>query len=190
MRGASAVPNSPGRRWMGRPWVVAAVLAASVGLTLTGCATTQTAQTPPGATTQALPAASGVFTARTVNGAQVAVPGSKPTVLFFFSVECGSCGPESTVLAQVQHSAPHGANYVVVDVAPSETTAVITSFLAQNNASSMAFATDTNAQLISAYHVQDLSTAVVLNASGTVVFRAVDPSAGQIRDALTKAGTR
>ena len=54
----------------------------------------------------------------------------------------------------------------------------------------MAFATDTNARLISAYHVQDLSTAVVLNASGTVVFRAVDPSAGQIRDALTKAGTR
>ena len=94
------------------------------------------------------------------------------------------------MLAGVQRNAPQGANYVAVDVAPSETSADITSFLAQNNASSMAYATDTNAQLISAYQVNQLSTAVVLNASGTVVFRAVDPSAGQIRDALTTAGAR
>lgn len=77
------MPNSPGRRRVGRPWVVGAALAVSVGLTLAGCATTQTAPTAPGTTTSAVPAASGAFTERTVNGAQVTIPGSKPTVLFF-----------------------------------------------------------------------------------------------------------
>jgi len=54
----------------------------------------------------------------------------------------------------------------------------------------LAFATDTNAQLITAYQVQRISTVVVLDASGTVVFRGVDSSAAQIHEALTKAGTR
>ncbi len=190
MRGVSCAPHSPGRRRMGRPWVIGAALAVGVGITLAGCATTQTAQTTPGTTTPAVPAASGAFTARTTDGTQVSIPGSKPTVLFFFSVECGSCGPESTVLAKVQQGSPQGANYAVVDVAPAETASDITSFLARNHASALAYTSDTNARLIGAYQVQDLSSVLVLDASGTVVFRAVDPGAGQIRDALAKAGAR
>ncbi|WP_407792076.1 MULTISPECIES: peroxiredoxin family protein [Actinomycetes] len=162
---------------------------AAVGLGLTGCTASTAQSAPVSSAGAAAPAASGAFTAHTVTGGQVVVPGSKPTVLFFFSVGCGSCGPESAALAGVQNAAPQAANYVAVDVAPSETVADITAFLAQNHASSLAYASDSNAQLISAYQVQDLSSVVVINRAGTVVFRGVEPSAGQIRDAVTKAGS-
>jgi hypothetical protein len=39
-------------------------------------------------------ATAGAFTARTLQGGQVAVPGSRPSVLFF-SVGCGACGPST-----------------------------------------------------------------------------------------------
>ncbi len=179
------------RRRLSRSWLGVAAVVAVVGLGLTGCAAT-TAQSAPVAPQSAgtgAPAASGAFTAHTVTGGQVVVPGSKPTVLFFFSVGCGSCGPGSAALAEAQNAAPQAANYVAVDVAPSETVADITAFLAQNHASSLAYASDSNAQLISAYQVQDLSSVVVINRAGTVVFRGVEPDAGQIRSAVTKAGS-
>lgn len=174
---------------MRRPWVIGAAVLVSVGLSLSGCATTQG---PSQDTASGAPAAvaAGAFTAQTAAGWQVSVPGSKPSVLFFFSIECGSCGPFTTMLAEVQQSASEAANYVVVDVAPYETAPEVEAFLAQNQASSLAYAIDTNTRLISAYQVNQLSTAVVLDASGTEVFRGVEPSVAQIRDALTKAGAQ
>lgn len=169
-------------------WLAGAAVVVAVGVGVTGCATTQT---PQGSYQSAAPAATAeAFTAQTAAGAQVSVPGSKPSVLFFFSVECGACGPFTKLLAEVQLSAPDAANYVAVDVASYETAPDVEAFLAQNQASSLAYAIDTNTRLISAYQVNQLSTAVVLDASGTEVFRGVEPSVAQIRDALTKAGAR
>lgn len=167
-------------------WLAGAALVVAVGVGVTGCATTEIPQgssqgAAAGATAEA-------FTAQTAAGARVSVPGSKPSVLFFFSIECGACGPFTKVLAEVQQSAPEAANYVAVDVASYETAPDVEAFLAQNQASSLAYAIDTNTRLISAYQVNQLSTVVVLDASGTEVFRGVEPSVEQIRDALTEAG--
>ena len=171
-----------------KSWLAGAALVVAVGVGVTGCATTETPQSSSqgaasGATAEA-------FTAQTAAGAQVSVPGSKPSVLFFFSIECGACGPFTTALAEIQQSAPEAANYVAVDVASYETAPEVEAFLAQNQASSLAYAIDTNTRLISAYQVNQLSTAVVLDASGTEVFRGVEPSVAQIRDALTEAGAQ
>lgn len=161
---------------------VAALIGAS--LTLAGCAT---ATTSPGASAGTT-VSGGAFTASTAAGASVQVPSSKPTVMLFFSVECGSCGPETALLAELQSKAPDSANFVVVDVATAETTANVIAFLADNNASAIAYASDTNASLIAAYQVTQLSTVVVVNPAGAVVFRGVDPSASQVRDAIATAG--
>ncbi|MBN7324402.1 TlpA family protein disulfide reductase [Mycobacterium sp. 4D054] len=131
-------------------------------------------------------AAAGAFTARTLQGVQVAVPGSRPSVLFFFSVGCGGCGPATHTLAQVQQAVGTKANFVAVDIGPGETEQDITDFLTANQATSLAYASDSNATLISAYQVTQLSTAVVLDASGKPVFRAVEPTADQIRAELAK----
>lgn len=61
-------------------------------------------------------------------------------------------------------------------------------FLHENEASSLAFASDLNARLITAYQINQVSTVVVLDAAGRDVFRAVEPSAGQLRTALAAAG--
>ena len=170
-------------------------LAVAVGVGVAGCAGTPAANGPAaGATSSTVApgssAAAARFTATTAQGGTVHVPSAKPTVLFFFSVECGSCGPESGVLAGAQKEDPNAANFVVVDVAPTETAATITSFLAQNHAATMAYTIDTNAHLIGAYNIQDLSTAVVLDSAGNVVYTGVDPGASVIRAALVKATTR
>jgi len=127
------------------------------------------------------------FTATTLTGDQVAVPGSKPSVVFFFSATCGTCGPGARALAEAQASTPD-VNYVAVDVDPGESVAVVREFLTANDASTLAYARDTDAALTRAYRLTQLSTAVVLDASGTEVYRGVDLTPTQIRDALTKAG--
>ncbi|WP_205677030.1 MULTISPECIES: thioredoxin-like domain-containing protein [unclassified Arthrobacter] len=134
------------------------------------------------------PAAAAGFTAATSQGEQVPVPGSKPSVLFFFSIECGACGPGTRMLAEVQRSSPAAVNYVAVDIAPYETADEIKEFLAGNGASSLAFASDTDTRLITAYGINQVSTAVVLDAAGTEVFRAVEPDAAELRTALAAAG--
>ncbi|MGD9430699.1 TlpA family protein disulfide reductase [Arthrobacter russicus] len=103
-------------------------------------------------------------------------------------MECGACGPGTRVLAEVQNSSPAAANYVAVDIAPYETAEEIKEFLAANNASALAFASDSDTRLITAYQINQLSTAVVLDAAGREVFRAVEPGAEQLREALATAG--
>ena len=62
--------------------------------------------------------------------------------------------------------------------APSyETADEIREFLAGNGASSLVFASDTDTRLITAYRINQVSTAVILDAAGTEVFRAVEPGA-------------
>lgn len=124
------------------------------------------------------------LTAHTLDGGQVTVPGNRPSVLFFFSVECGGCGPSAQALAQARQAVGDKANFVAVDVAGNETEADVTGFLNTYKATTLAYAIDTTAQWIRTYKVNQLSTAVVLNSGGTETFRAVEPSAEQIRAEL------
>lgn len=146
--------------------------------------------TPQGSDTGAAAAApaGGAFTARTAQGEQVPVPGPRPSVLFFFNIECGACGPATKMLAELQRSSPADANYIAVDIAPYETARQIEDFLALNQASSLAYASDLNTQLITAYQINQVSTVVVLDDGGKEVFRAVEPSAEQLQAALATAG--
>lgn len=188
----------PSRSTSSRPWRRWA-LAAGVGVAVIALlAVAYTAFSPaspprPGAATSSTAGAGGDsasgFAATTLSGQQLTVPGGKPSVLFFFSVDCGSCGPGAQALAQAQEANP-GANYVAVDVDPGETSADVREFLTANQAGGLAYALDTDASLTRAYQLTQLSTAVVLDATGTIVYRGVDPTPDQIRTALTTAGAR
>lgn len=79
--------------------------------------------------------------------------------------------------------------YIAVDIAPNETAEEIEEFLALNQASSLAYASGLNTQLITAYQINQVSTFVVLDAAGREVFRAVEPGAEQLRAALATAGS-
>lgn len=150
-----------------------------------------TAASPAAQAGAAAPAkAAGAFTARTLDGAGVDVPGSRPSALFFYSVECGACGPGAQSLAEAQKAVGAKANFVAVNVNPGDTDGDINGFLRDNQAKQLALIRDTNARLLQAYQVTQLSTAVILNASGQVVYRGVDPTAAQIQSELAKVGAR
>ena len=163
------------------------VMVAAVTVVISTVQGTEASSNPSSSGTS-MSAVGGEFTAQTTDGEQIPVPGTKPSVLFFFSIECGVCGPATKMLAEVQRSAPDAANFVKVDVANYETAPEIESFLAEYEASSLAYTIDTDARLITAYEVSQLSTAVVLDASGRIVFSAVEPNEAQIRVALLEAG--
>jgi thiol-disulfide isomerase/thioredoxin len=124
--------------------------------------------------------------ARSLDGGQIVVPGNRPSVLLFFSVECGGCGPSAQALAQAQQATGNRANFVAVDVAGYETEAAVTRFLTSYHATTLAYALDTHSTWARTYQVNQLSTAIILNSQGKEVFRAVEPSAEQIRAALAK----
>lgn len=170
--------------------LIGLVVLVIVGVTMAVIATVQGAESSsnPASSRTSASAVSGEFTAQTTDGEQIPVPGTKPSVLFFFSIECGVCGPATKMLAQMQRSAPEAANYVVVDVANYETALEVESFLAEYEAASLGYTIDTDARLITAYQVSQLSTVVVLDASGGILFSGVEPSEAQIRVALLQAG--
>ncbi|WP_219418498.1 TlpA family protein disulfide reductase [Pseudonocardia nigra] len=182
--GRSPSPRRSRRRWPLLAGIGVAVIAVlAVAYTALSPAPTPT----PGA---AASSSTGVaFTATTLSGQQVNVPGGKPSVVFFFSVNCGTCGPGAQALAQAQQSAPD-ANYVAVDVAPDETATDVAEFLTTNQATGLAYTLDTGGALTSSYQLTQLSTAVVLDAQGNTVYRGVDPTPDQIQAALATAGAR
>lgn len=166
--------------------VIAAVLAVGAVLYSAFSASNQSTSSAPAGAKPADAAAPAALTARTLDGKDVTVPGNRPSVLFFFSVECGGCGPSAQALAQAQKAVEDKANFVAVDVAGYETEADVKGFLATNRATTMAYAIDTSSQWIRTYGVNQLSTAVVLNSAGKEVFRAVEPSTEQITAELAK----
>ena len=158
-------PGPDGRSRRRRLGVVGAVVVTLLMLAVAYTAFSSQPSPAPGAEYSVAGSASTAataFTASTLSGDQVAVPGGKPSVVFFFSATCGSCG----ALAEAQASTPD-ANYVAVDIDPNESVDVVREFLTANDASTLAYARDTDAALTRAYELTQLSTAVVLDASGT-----------------------
>ncbi|MBW0113547.1 TlpA family protein disulfide reductase, partial [Pseudonocardia sp. KRD-182] len=164
-------------------------LLAGIGLAVIAVlAVAYTALSPAPAPTAA--SSTGVaFTATTLSGQQVDVPGGKPSVVYFFTVNCGTCGPDAQALAQLQQTTP-GANFAAVDLDPNETVEDIRGFLDTNQATDLAYAIDTDSRLLSGYQITQIGVAVVLDATGTEVFRGYKPTTEQIQTALTEAGAR
>jgi len=126
------------------------------------------------------------FTARTIAGSSITLPGERPSVLLFFSVECGGCGPTANALAQARAQDPKAADFGVIDVAAYETSKDIEGFLKDYDATALAYASDPDGTLTARYGVTQLSTVVIVDPDGKVVFRGVEPNAEKIRAELDK----
>lgn len=167
-----------------RSALVNAAMGAMLAVTLTGCPLSKDQQ--PTSAAQDGSGTSTGFTARAASGDPITVPGGRPSVVLFFSVECGACGPTAKALAQVQADDPKAANFLVVDVTSYETEADIKNFLADNDASTLGRTNDPDGRLVRTYGVPSTSTVVILDASNKVVFRAYEPSVDKIRSELAK----
>jgi len=173
--------GTPTRRASSRRAAALTVISVLILLSACGGLTKHTAS-PAGAGSTA----TARFTARTVSGGSATLPGTRASVLLFFSVECGGCGPTAQTLAQAQAQDPKTADFAVVDVAGHETAKDIQGFLEDHHASALAYASDPDGTLVARYGVTQLSTVVIVDPGGKVVFRAVEPNAATIRAELNK----
>ncbi|MCA0329875.1 MAG: redoxin domain-containing protein [Actinobacteria bacterium] len=131
-------------------------------------------------------ATASTFTAQRIGGGSIQLPGARPSVVLFFSVECGGCGPTAKALADAQAADPAAADFAVVDVAGYETANDVESFLRANSATSLAYARDTEGDIFTGYGVTALSTVIIVDTDRRVAYRAVEPSADTIRTELDK----
>jgi hypothetical protein len=169
-------------RFRTRGVVALAALAAAVAVT--ACGTTSKAGDPdPGK-----PAAE-ARAVTTIDGVKLKIPDGKPAVVFF-SVACGSCYEGGVALAQAREKAGARADFLLVDLDPTEPREAIDYFRDRIGDKDLPVVSAGGAELAQAWRVSALSTVIVLDATGEVVYRATDPSAADILAAVDKAATR
>jgi len=185
-------PSPTARRTrLRRRTALALAATATAALTLSACGTgitDSTAKTTNGSGTSA---AAKADTVTLLDDTTLALPAKEPAALFFFSVGCGECAGGAKSLdtaAKEFEKAGKKANFLAVDMDPSESKTTIMQFLQYIKAPSLSTTVDKGAALSQRYKVSALSTLIVVDPQGKVTYRATDPSADQIQDALKKAG--
>jgi hypothetical protein len=134
---------------------------------------------------------SAVATLRTTDGAVVRVPSARPSVLLFISLGCADCAESSQSMAQAARaarSAHDRATFLAVDLDPAVTASHVRDFLDSVGAKGLPVTLNSDGTLLHKYHVTVLSSVLIIDPAGKVVYRAVNPSAKAITKALTIVG--
>lgn len=133
----------------------------------------------------------------TIDGAAVRVPSNRPSVLVFLSITCADCADVARTLAQVEsatnataraaHLATTKARFLGVDMDRGASRQAVADFLHSVGADRLATVVDQKAVLSGTYQVTALSTVLVIDSTGHVTFRAVNPSQARILAAVDAA---
>jgi hypothetical protein len=166
-----------------------AVVAIAAAVLLASCST-NLATPAHSAASSPRGAASGQVVLTMIDGAAVRVPGNKPSVLVFLSVNCADCADAARTLARVEaatmataraaHLATTKARFLGVDMDRGVSGQTVADFLHSVGAAGLPAVVDQKAVLSGAYQVTALSTVLVVDAAGKVTFRAVNPSPAKI----------
>jgi hypothetical protein len=172
-----------------------AVVMAVVVLVLAGCSSAHTSARQSAAnrvSTRAHPAA--VVTLRTTDGAVMRVPSARPSVLLFITLGCADCAASAQSMTRAARSLRAAgslrgqATFLAVDLDPDLPAAHLRDFLNSVGARGLPATINSDGTLIHKYHVTALSSVLIINPAGKVVYRAVNPTAHAIIRALTTAG--
>ena len=141
--------------------------------------------------------ASGPATFTTLDGSAVRVPDDKPSVLVFLSITCADCSDAARTLARVEaatkataraaHVGTAKARFLGVDSDRDASAEVVSDFLHSVGANDLAAVLDPKYVLFRRYQVTALSTVLVIDSAGRVMFRAINPSPAKILAAVTAA---
>lgn len=170
-----------------RAGAVAAALTAAVAVAGCGAADSQTTSS---SGTRPAAAATMPRAVSTIDDTSLRLPDGKPAAVFFFTVGCGSCQAGGAALAQVRAKAASKADFLLVDLDPTEPRQDIDAFRTSIGDPSLSTVATGALDLAQTFKVSALSTVVVLNPAGAVTWRATDPSTDQIIAALDKPATR
>ena len=167
-----------------------AMLAA--GAVLAGCGAASTASSLPapsvaaGTTGRPVPAVG--IALRTIDGATVHVPSSKPTVLAYIAMGCADCAAAAKAAGQASHTLGSTATVLAVDLDPGAPASEVNAFLDYVGAKGLPVVVDdTHFDLSRKYAVTALSSVIVIDPAGKVTYRAVNPSADAITAAVAQS---
>jgi hypothetical protein len=175
------------------------VVIAVGAVVLAGCGSGHTAASRSGAKSVSTRAhhAAAVATLRTIDGAVVRVPSARPSVLLFITVGCEGCGAsaQSTArvariarVARVARSVPGRATFLAVDLDLFVSASNVRDFLDSVGAKGLPATINSDGTLLRKYRVTVLSSVLIIDPAGKVVYRAVNPSANAITTALSTVG--
>jgi hypothetical protein len=191
---------TPRRRRAGLPAIGLAAVAAAV--LVASCSTDpatrgRTSGSAGSAASDSRGAATGQAALTTIDGTAVRVPGNKPSVLVFLSINCADCAEAARTLAQVEaatkataraaHLAAAKARFLGVDMDRGVSGQTVTDFLQSVGAAGLPTVLDQKGALSGTYQVTALSTVLVIDSAGKVKFRAINPSPPKILAAVDAA---
>lgn len=129
------------------------------------------------------------FSMATLSGSIFTFPAGKPTAIFFTASYCGSCLPKAQAFARIRQEVGDRVAILGVDVDPSDSESAFREWIAAAGNPAFDFAIDRDSRLVQAYDVRALSTVVIADADGRVVYRSFEESGEEtLRAALTRAG--
>lgn len=129
------------------------------------------------------------FSVRTLDGGRFGFPTGKPTAIFFTASYCGSCIPKARAFARIKADVGERIAVLGIDIDPSDTPSSFREWIAAAGNPPFAYAMDAGSRLVRAFDVRALSTVVITDGSGKVVYRSFLEDGEQVlRTALVKAG--
>jgi cytochrome c biogenesis protein CcmG/thiol:disulfide interchange protein DsbE len=129
------------------------------------------------------------FSVGTLDGNAFAFPTGKPTAILFTASWCWRCPPKAQALGRIQTDAGDRIAVLAVSIDPRDTPASFREWIDAAGNPPLAYAIDTDGRLVRAFGVRAVSTVVVADRDGTVVFRSAGPDGEDaLRDAFRRAG--
>lgn len=131
------------------------------------------------------------FSVETLSGEVFSFPTERPTAIYFTGSTCASCLPKATALDRIEQAAGGAVAVLGVDIDGFDTEEMFRDWIAHAGTPRHAFAMDTDFRLLDLFEVTALSTVVVTDGTGRLVWRSADDvGAPELRRALAQAGLR
>lgn len=162
--------------------VLAVLMVAGVILLITGADDTATTAVRP-----SLPA----FSVETLSGEMFHFPTGRPTAMYFTGSTCASCLPKAEALGRIEREAGGKLAVLGVDVDGFDTEEMFRDWIDHAGSPRHAFAMDRGFELLERFDVVALSTVIVADEAGRLVWRSAGHATeADLRRVLAEAGLR
>jgi thiol-disulfide isomerase/thioredoxin len=131
------------------------------------------------------------FSVETLSGEVFSFPTERPTAIYFTGSTCASCLPKAAALDRIEREADGAVAVLGVDIDGFDTEEMFRDWIAHAGTPRHAFAMDSDFRLLDLFEVTALSTVVVTDGTGRLVWRSADDvGAPELRRVLARAGLR
>lgn len=191
------------RRTVRRRWWLGvgalATLAVAAGLAAVGTGSQDDSEPPPAGADAGLGDLSSAgarvgdavpeLAVETIEGDEFAIPTGRPTAVFFTASYCASCLPKAEALGRIHDEVGDRITVLGVDIDPLDSVPAFRKWIELAGSPRFDFAMDADGRLVNGFGVFALSTVVIVDADGEIVYRTSgEGGEADFREAFALAG--